>query len=251
MEKPTKPLIIFGINAVIEKLKSSPEQVFEVMIVESRERAGLTAVIKEARRRGLPVRYVNTHKLNALAEGGLHQGVAVAAAPYVYASFTELLGVAGSAPIRILVLDGLTDPRNFGALLRSAEGAGVLHVVTPKDRAVGVTPAVAKTSAGAVNYVKIYRVSNLTRALQALKQAGCWIVGLDAGAAECVYDREYPDKLAVVLGSEGEGIRPLVRRQCDFLVSLPMQGKVASLNVSVAGGIVLYELVRQGRDRLS
>lgn len=248
MEKPTRPLIIFGINAVMEKLKSSPEQVLEVMIVEGRERGVIGAVIEEARRRGLPVRYVNIHKLNALTESGLHQGVAVTAAPYAYHSFTELLEAAGSAAIRILVLDGLTDPRNFGALLRSAEGAGVHHVVTPKDRAVGVTPAVAKTSAGAVNYVKIYRVSNLTRALQALKQAGCWIVGLDADAVESVYDREYPDKLAVVLGSEGEGIRPLIRRQCDFLVSLPMRGKVASLNVSVAGGIFLYELARQGRE---
>jgi 23S rRNA (guanosine2251-2'-O)-methyltransferase len=251
MEKSTKPLIIFGINAVMEKLKSSPEQVFEVMIVEGRERGALGAVIEEARRLGLPVRYVKIHNLSALTEGGLHQGVAVTAAPYGYHSFNELLEAAGSAAIRILVLDGLTDPRNFGALLRSAEGAGVHHVVTPKDRAVGVTPAVVKTSAGAVNYVKIYRVSNLTRALQALKQAGCWIVGLDAGALECVYDREYPEKLAVVLGSEGEGIRPLVRRQCDFLVSLPMRGKVASLNVSVAGGIFLYELARQGREPLS
>jgi 23S rRNA (guanosine2251-2'-O)-methyltransferase len=246
-EKSTRPLVIFGVNAVMEKLKSSPEQVFEVLVVESRERAGLTAVIEEARRRGLPVRYVHTHKLNALTEGGLHQGVAATAAPYVYSSFTELLEAVRSAPVRILILDGLTDPRNFGALLRSAEGAGVRHVVTPKDRAVGVTPAVIKTSAGAVNYVKIYRVPNLTRALQALKQAGCWIVGLDAAASECVYDRDYPDSLAVVLGAEGEGIRPLVRRQCDFLVSLPMRGKVASLNVSVAGGIFLYELARQGR----
>ena len=112
-----------------------------------------------------------------------------------------------------------------------------------------MTPVVAKASAGALHHVKIYRVSNLTRALQAMKQAGCWIVGLDAGAGGSIYDREYPDRLAVVIGSEGSGIRPLVRRQCDFLVSIPMQGRIDSLNVSVATGIFLYELVRQGRRR--
>lgn len=248
MARPTRPLVIFGVNPVREKLKSAPEQVAEI-IVDERERAGLTAVLDEARQRGLPVRRVNAEQLNALTEGGRHQGVAAITAPYAYSSFDDLLDVVQSGPIRVLVLDGLTDPRNFGALLRSADGAGVQHIVTPKDRAVGVTPVVAKASAGALHHVKIYRVSNLTRALQAMKQAGCWIVGLDAGAADCLYDRDYADRLAVVIGSEGRGIRPLVRRQCDFLVSIPMQGRIGSLNVSVAAGIFLYELVRQGRGR--
>jgi 23S rRNA (guanosine2251-2'-O)-methyltransferase len=135
--------------------------------------------------------------------------------------------------------------------LRSAEGAGVHHVVIPKDRSVSVTPVVVKTSAGASNYLKIYRVSNLSRAVQALKEAGCWIAGLDAGAPECIYDRLYPEKLAIILGSEGRGLRPLIRRECDFLASIPMLGQVASLNVAVAGGIFLYELVRQRRRGLT
>ena len=250
MDKARKPLVIFGVNPVMEKLRSSPEQVFELMIANRRERAALSSIIEEARRRRLPVRYVDSNVLNLLAAGRLHQGVVATIAPYSYRPFAELLQQLSSAPAqeRILVLDGLTDPGNFGALLRCAEGAGVRNVVTPKDRSVGVTPAVVKSSAGAAHYLKIYRVSNLRRALQTLKEAGCWIVGLDADASDSVYDRLYPERVAVVLGSEGSGMRPLIRRECDFLVSIPMLGKVASLNVSVAGGIVLYELVRQRRQ---
>jgi 23S rRNA (guanosine2251-2'-O)-methyltransferase len=253
IEKPEKPLVLFGINPVLEKLKSSPDQVFELMIVKGRGggmRVGL--VVEEARRRGLPVHYVDAQKLDLLTGGGVHQGVAAVVAQISYLPFAGLLQtLVSKTQERVLVLDELTDPRNFGALLRSAEGAGVHHVVIPKDRSVSVTPVVVKTSAGASNYLKIYRVSNLSRAVQALKEAGCWIAGLDAGAPECIYDRLYPEKLAIILGSEGRGLRPLIRRECDFLASIPMLGQVASLNVAVAGGIFLYELVRQRSRGLS
>ena len=246
IEKPEKPLIIFGVNPVLEKLRSSPDKVFELMIVKGREGPRLGSVVEEARRRGLPVYYVDAHKLDFLTGSGVHQGVAASVAHISYLPLDALLQTLVSATQeRVLVLDELTDPRNFGALLRSAEGAGVHHVVIPKDRSVGVTPVVVKTSAGASNYLKFYRVSNLNRAVQALKESGCWIVGLDAGAPECIYDRLYPEKMAIILGSEGKGLRPLIRRECDFLVSIPMLGQVASLNVAVAGGIFLYELVRQ------
>jgi 23S rRNA (guanosine2251-2'-O)-methyltransferase len=253
IEKPEKPLVIFGINPVLEKLKSSPDQMFELMIVKGRGGGmRLRSVVEEARRRGLPVHYVDVHKLDLLSGGGVHQGVAAVVAQISYLPFDGLLQTLVSVTQeRVLVLDELTDPRNFGALLRSAEGAGVHHVVIPKDRSVGVTPVVVKTSAGASNYMKIYRVSNLSRAVQALKEAGCWIAGLDAGAPECIYDRLYPEKVAIILGSEGRGLRPLIRRECDFLISIPMLGQVASLNVAVAGGIFLYELVRQRRRGLS
>jgi len=248
IEKPEKPPVIFGVNSVSEKLRSSPEQVFELMIVKGREGVRLGSVVEEARRRGLPVHYVDAHRMDFLTAGGSHQGIAASVAPFSYLPFADLLQALRSVTEeRVLVLDGLTDPRNFGALLRSAEGAGVHHVVIPKDRSVGVTPVVVKTSAGASNYLKIYRVSNLSRAVQALKEAGCWIAGLDAGAPECIYDRLYPEKVAIILGSEGRGLRPLIRRECDFLVSIPMLGQIASLNVAVAGGIFLYELVRQRR----
>ena len=249
MDKARKPQFIFGANPVMEKLRSSPGEVHELMIVKGRERSALRSIVDEARRRGLPVRYVDSHALNLLVAGRLHQGVAAVVTPYSYHPFAELLQElsVASPHERILVLDGLTDPGNFGALLRSAEGAGVRHVVIPKDRSVGVTPAAVKSSAGAVHYLKIYRVSNLRRALQGLKEMGCWVVGLDAEAPDGLYDRLYPERVAVVLGSEGSGMRPLIRKECDFLVSIPMLGKIASLNVSVAGGIFLYELVRQRR----
>jgi len=245
-EKATKPLVIFGVNPVLEKLKSSPQQVSEILIVKGGASARLNAVIEEARRLGLPVHHVDMRRLNLLAEGGTHQGVAANTEAYVYQPFTDLIEGFGSVDRELLlILDGLTDPRNFGALLRCADAAGVRHVVIPKDRAVGVTPVVVKSSAGAVNYLKIYRVSNLSRAIEALKKSGCWVVGLDPEAAESIYDRAYPEKIAVVLGSEGTGLRPLIRRQCDFLASIPMLGKVASLNVAVAGGICLFEMARQ------
>jgi 23S rRNA (guanosine2251-2'-O)-methyltransferase len=248
-DKAAKPLVIFGINPIMEKLRSSPEQVSELMVVRRHEGASLNSIIEAAQRCGLPVRYVDAQRLSLLTAGGAHQGVAATTMPYSYLPLAELLQALAHGPARqhILVVDGVTDPRNFGALLRSAEGAGVRYVVIPQDRSVGVTPAVVKSSAGAVYYLKIYRVSNLRRALQDLKHAGCWVVGLDAGAAEGIYDRVFPEKVAIILGSEGTGIRPLIRRECDFLVSIPMRGRVASLNVSVAGGIFLYELVRQGQ----
>lgn len=248
MEKPAKPLIICGVNAVAEKLKSASGDVVELMIAEGRDRQRLNSIVDDARRLGIPVRFVAVQEIGARTAGAQHQGVAAAVAPYGYASFDRLLDEIKAAPAaRILVLDGITDPHNFGALLRSTEGAGILNVVIAKDRAVGVTPVVMKSSAGALNHIKIHRVTNIARGLEDLKEGGCWVVGLDAEASESIYDREYPEKLAIVLGSEGKGMRPLIQRQCDFLAAIPMLGKVASLNVSVAGAVFLYELARQAR----
>ena len=250
MGKPGKPVIICGVNAVVEKLKSAAGDVVELLIAEGRDRARLNSIMDDARRLGVPVRFVAPHEIGARTAGAQHQGIAAAVAPYAYASFADLMAEVQAAPVaRILVLDGITDPHNFGALLRSAEGAGVTRVVIAKDRAVGVTPVVMKSSAGAMNHLKIYRVTNIARALEDLKEAGCWAVGLDAEASESIYDRVHPEKLAVVLGSEGKGMRPLIRRQCDFLAAIPMLGKVPSLNVSVAGAVFLYELARQARPQ--
>lgn len=248
MEKGEESLFYFGVNAVAEKLRSAPRQIFEILLVRGRHpRAAVRAIEEEARRHGVPIRYVEDRILDHLAEGTRHQGIAAKAASYRYRSLAELVEGLSSEPGGdcILCLDGLTDPRNFGALLRSAEGAGVRRVVIPKDRSVGVTPAVVKTSAGALEHLEIYRVANLRQVLLALKHKGYWVVGLDAQAREALYDRAYPEKLAAVLGAEGTGIRPLIRKECDFLVSIPMRGRIASLNVSVAGAIFLYELLRQ------
>jgi 23S rRNA (guanosine2251-2'-O)-methyltransferase len=147
-----------------------------------------------------------------------------------------------------VILDGITDPRNFGAILRTAEAVAVGHIIIPKDRSVRITPVVLKTSAGAVNHLRIYRVTNLRRAIASLKKSGFWIAGLDANAKTSYDTIEYPDKLGIVLGSEGRGLRPLISNECDYLVRIPMKGKISSLNVSVAAAILLYEVSRQHGD---
>lgn len=249
MESPSRAesFFLFGVNPVLEKLKASPQEVFEVLMVKEQMRPAMRLIEAEAKGRGLPVRYVAADLLDRLTAGQRHQGVAARVAAYAYQPFEELLAELPSSPGRnlILFLDGITDPGNFGALLRSAEGAGVRHVVVPKDRSAGVTPAVAKASAGAVHYLRISRVANLRRALTDLKERDYWVVGLDEGAKESLYDRVYPEKLVAVLGAEGSGIRPLIKRECDFLAAIPMRGKISSLNVAVAGGIFLYEIVRK------
>lgn len=242
-----KKAILFGVNPVREKLKVSPREIVEVAIAKKSQGAAIRSIEEAAKGQGVPVRYLEMRVLNRLAESEKHQGVVAQVRPYSYPVFADLLRdcSSSSAPEWILFLDGVTDPRNFGALLRSAEAVGVRHVVIPKDRSVGVTPAVFKTSAGAVHHIKIFQVPNLRRALQDIKEKGYWIVGLDSDAKESLFGRSYPEKLGVLLGAEGGGIRPLIRQECDFLISIPMRGKISSLNVAVAGGIFFYELLRQ------
>jgi 23S rRNA (guanosine2251-2'-O)-methyltransferase len=240
----SEPFVIFGINAILEKLKASPDEMLEIILSSG---SAARAIETEARRLGVRVTHAKSPLLDRLAEGQRHQGAVARVAAYHYGSFDDLLGgsVLSSAAQRVLILDGITDPRNFGALLRCADGAGVSHVVITKDRAASVTPTVIKTSAGAAHHVKIYRVTNLRQAMQGLKQSGYWLVGLDGAADSTIYGRTYPERLGIVLGSEGQGMRPLIRKECDFLVSIPMSGQVASLNVAVAGAVFLYETMRQ------
>ncbi|MGZ8519757.1 MAG: 23S rRNA (guanosine(2251)-2'-O)-methyltransferase RlmB [Candidatus Binatia bacterium] len=240
---------LFGINAIHETLIAAPRSVREIFVSENSNHSRLQALVDEARRQGLPVGYRTARELDRLSQGQKHQGVVAIVEAYAYPAFENLLQRIADADLSewILILDGIVDPRNFGALLRTAEAAGVRHIVIPKDRSVDVTPMVVKASAGAAHHLSIYKVTNLRRSLQALKQAGYWIVGLAVAAKESLYDREYPHKLAIVLGSEATGVRPINLRECDFLVSIPMLGKVASLNVGVAGAIFLFELVRQQR----
>jgi 23S rRNA (guanosine2251-2'-O)-methyltransferase len=244
------PNIIFGINPVLEKLKASPHEISEILIAKGTSAPVLRGVDTQARHLGIPVKYLSPELLAGLAEGQRHQGVVAKVAGFSYLPFDALTEAisANSVWVRVLVLDGLTDPRNFGALLRTAESAGIHDVLIPKDRAVAVTPIVVKASAGAAYHLNIYRTANLRRAIARLKELGFWIVGLDLKASETIYDRVYPKRLGIVLGSEGRGIRPLILSECDYLASIPMQGRVASLNVAVAGGVFLYELLRQARS---
>ena len=240
-------IFLFGVNPVKERLKTSPRDILEIVVAKDRQSGAVRSVEQEARGLGLPVRQLESQALDRLAGGERHQGIAAKVAAYSYCDFDGLLQAlsASPGPNSILVLDSVTDPRNFGALLRTAEAVGISHVVIPKDRSVGVTPVVFKASAGAASHLRIYRVTNLRRSIASLKGQGYWVVGLSAGASQSLYGRIYPDKLVVIVGNEGKGIRPLIERECDFIVSIPMMGKISSLNVAVAGGVFLYEVLRQ------
>jgi 23S rRNA (guanosine2251-2'-O)-methyltransferase len=241
---------VFGVNPVTEKLRASPDEVMEVLLLEGHLRSGLRAIEFEARRLGVRVTYAHHQELSRLAASDKHQGVIAKVAPYQYVQFSDWFqnDTPPSAADEILVLDGLTDPHNFGALLRTAEAVGIRRVIIPRDRSVDVTPTVVKASAGAVHHLQICRIANLRRAMTLLKNNGYWLVGLDHRASEQIYDRVYPEKLGIVLGSEGKGIRPLIWRECDYRVSIPMLGKISSLNVAVAGAVFLYEILRQKRS---
>lgn len=239
--------IVFGVNAIVEKLRSSPDEIVEILLAGEAARR----IEAEAERASVRVTHVSRELLNQLALGERHQGVLARVAAFRYWAVGELIDSAlSSAPPRVvLILDGLTDPRNLGALLRAAEGAGARHVVIPKDRSAPVTPTVIKASAGAAHHLRIYRATNLRQTMKQLKDRGYWLVGLEAGAETSIYDRTYPERLGIVLGSEGHGMRRIIRQECDFLVSIPMYGKLSSLNVAVAGAVLLYEVMRRDRNQ--
>ena len=242
--------IVFGINPVLEKIKASADEVLEILIAENAQGTALHRLAHEARQQGVRLMPVQTKILDRLAGGYRHQGVVARVEAYRYLPFDELLQQVSndSGASWILALDGLTDPRNFGALLRTAEAVGVSHVVIPKDRSVNVTPVVVKASAGATHHLKISKVTNLRRTIAELKNQGYWTAGLDSESPETLYDKNFPNRLVIVLGGEGKGLRPVTLRECDFVVSIPMCGRIASLNVGVAGAVFLYELVRQRRN---
>lgn len=249
MAKDSRDLI-FGVNPVLELLKTSATAALEILLSDSLDRAALRLVRREAERRNIRIIDVNAKTLDQLAAGQRHQGVVARVAPYRYLPFADLLEQVGGSETseRILILDGVTDPRNFGALLRTANATGVRYIIIAKDRSVDVTPIAVKASAGAALHLHVVKVANLRRAMLDLKEHGFWTVGLDAASRETIYERNFPGRLAILLGSEGSGARPINLRECDFTVSVPMLGAVASLNVSVAAAVFLYELVRQERS---
>ena len=240
------PALVYGIHPVLEKLRAAPGDIIEVLVARGGRGPALRRVEQAARHEGCRVTTADARALDVLTDGAPHQGVAARAVPFVYRSLEALLsGPSDSVEDCILVLDGVVDPRNLGSILRTAEAMGIRRIVLPKDRAAGVTGAAIKASAGAAQHLEVYRVPNLSRALAALRDRGYWVVGLDAGARDRIWEQTYPAKLAVVLGGEERGIRPLLRRGCDYLVSVPMAGRVESLNVGVAWGIFAYEVTKQ------
>ena len=241
--------VAYGLHAVRVLLTRSPARVRRVLVASGRD-AGRHAEIRTlAQGAGVQVSAADEALLDRMAEGGRHQGVVAEIAPRAGDPETQLeeaLEAAGESPL-LLVLDGLQDPHNLGACLRSADAAGVAAVIAPRDRAAGLTPVVRKVAAGAADTVPFVSVVNLARTLRELKARGIWLVGTDDDADKSLYEVELTGPMAIVVGSEGEGMRRLTRECCDQLVSIPMAGAVESLNVSVATGIVLFEAVRQRR----
>ena len=226
--------IIYGVRPVVEALMSQRRRVFEVL-----DAVGERSV--KAAAGDVPVKKVPRARVEELARGGVHQGVAARVDSYPYSGLKEIVSV--SEPL-VLVLDGVTDPRNLGAVLRTADGAGASGVVIPKDRAVGVTAAAVKASAGASEHSRVARETNLRRAIERMKDAGIWVYAAEVGGTPHT-ELDLSGRVALVLGSEGRGARRLVREGCDGAVSVPMLGAVGSLNVSVAAAVLLYEARRQ------
>ncbi len=241
---------IYGRHPVLEALRSG-RRVSRVLVAAGmRESEPLTSILTLAQQSGIPVEVVDRQVLDAHTQGGVHQGVVAFTAPFAYAGLDDVLKRVREESLLVLALDAVQDPQNLGTLLRTAEATGVHGVLLPKHRAAGVTPAVEKAAAGAAQLVAIVQVSNLVHALKEMKRSGAWVVGVENDAAAKRYDQvDLTVPLVLVLGSEGRGLGRLVRETCDFLVRLPMRGRISSLNVAIAGAVVLYEVVRQRTAR--
>ncbi len=238
---------IAGINAVDGALRNDVEHVRELLVETGQRNSRVLELVERGKALHIPVQHVARDALERHAGGARHQGIVAryAAAPAARESdLAELLARDGARAL-LLVLDGVTDPHNLGACLRSAAAAGVTAVIVPKDRAVGLTPVVRRAAAGGAERIPLIVVTNLARSLRELKDAGVWITGLAGGTQQSLYATDLTGPLAIVLGGEGEGMRRLTRELCDYVVAIPMPGGMESLNVSVATGVALFEALRQ------
>jgi 23S rRNA (guanosine2251-2'-O)-methyltransferase len=243
--------VVVGWHAVLALLKQAPERVLSISIGRARKGPRRQQLLQEARSAGVTVEEASDDHLDRQAGHSHHQGVVAlcrAAPEHREADLAGFLATLPAAPL-LLVLDGVQDPHNLGACLRSADAAGAHAVVVPRDNSAPITPVVRKVASGAAESLPVFRVTNLVRALEAMKAAGIWLVGAAGEADKELYDLDLKGPLALVLGGEGTGLRRLTRDSCDFLARIPMAGVVESLNVSVAAGICLFEAVRQRRVR--
>lgn len=236
---------IEGRNAVLEAFRSG-KCVDKLFILDGCQDGPVRTIAREARKKDTIINYVSKERLDQLSETHAHQGVIAQVAAYEYSTVEDILAKAeekGEPPFLIL-LDNVEDPHNLGAIIRTANLAGAHGVIIPKRRAVGLTSTVAKTSAGAINYTPVAKVTNLVRTMEELKQKGIWFVCADMGG-ESMYRMNLTGAIGLVIGNEGEGVSRLVREACDFTASIPMKGDIDSLNASVAAGVLAYEIVRQ------
>ena len=238
-------MTIEGRNAVTEALRSG-RPIDRLFIQDHCQDGPVLTIRRLARAKDIPVKYVEKERLDQLSETGHHQGVIAYAAAYEYAQVEELLEAARKKkePPFLVLLDGIGDPHNLGAIIRTANLAGAHGVIIPKDRAAGLTATVARTSAGALNYTPVARVTNLTKTMKELKKQGLWFVCADMGGTP-MYDLDLKGPIGLVIGNEGEGVGRLVKETCDLTASIPMKGDIDSLNASVAAGVLAYEIVRQ------
>jgi len=240
------PDLIWGIHPVQEKLKNNPELVQKILVKYGGQGKARQAIIDLARSLSVSVQFEKEEVLEHIVGHSHHQGIVAYIQEISYKTLEDILSyVAPTSYGLIMVLDGIVDPQNLGSLIRSGHAAGVQGIVIPKDRSAQVTGTVEKVAAGALTYVPVARVTNIVRALERLKEAGYWVIGTAAEADKTIYETDLKTNVALVIGSEAKGMRPLVRRHCDLMVSIPMLGKVSSLNAAVAGAVILFEILRQ------
>lgn len=240
-----RELVIEGRNAVIEAFRSG-KTIDKLFLQDACQDGPIMTIRREAKKQGCLIRYVTKERLDQLSKTGKHQGVIAYAAAFDYASVEDLLNIAGTkgeAPFLIL-LDGIEDPHNLGAVIRTANLAGAHGVIIPKNRATGLTAAAVKASAGAIHYTPVAKVTNLAKTIEELKKKGLWFVCADMGGEE-MYRLNFKGPIGLVIGSESEGVSRLVKEKCDFIAGIPMKGDIDSLNASVAAGVLAYEIVRQ------
>ena len=238
---------IEGRNAVMEAFRSG-KSIDKLYVLDGCQDGPVLSIKREAKKQDTIIRYVDKERLDQLSETGKHQGVIAYAAAYEYAEVDDILNLAkekGEDPF-ILLLDNIEDPHNLGAIIRTAHLAGAHGVIIPKNRAVGLTATVARTSAGALNYLPVAKVTNLSKTIEELKKEGLWFAAADMDGT-VMYDANLTGPIGLVIGSEGEGVSRLVKEKCDYTISIPMKGKIDSLNASVAAGVLAYEIVRQRR----
>ena len=237
---------IEGRNSVLELLESERD-INKILIAKGERHGSINKIITIAKQRKIVIAEVERQKLNAISETNNHQGVIAIVPPFNYVEVEDILDEAKAKkedPF-VLILDGIEDPHNLGSIIRTAETAGVHGVIIPKRRAASVNATVSKSSAGAVEHVKIARVNNINETIKYLKEEGLWICGTDGDAKDYYYNQNLKGPMAIVIGSEGFGMSRLVKENCDFLVKIPMKGKITSLNASVSAGIVIYEAIKQ------
>ena len=242
--------VIAGRNPVLEALKADTP-IDKILVARGEHEGSLVRILAVARERGIPVTEADKVKLDHISGITSHQGVVAYITPREYVSLEYIVEKAKkqNEPPLVVVADNLTDPHNFGAIIRTAEAAGAHGVVFSKNRSVGLTPAVVKSSAGAAMHVDVARVSNLADAIDKLKKLGLWVYGAAGEAPASIYETDMSGAAAIVIGNEGDGISRLIKEKCDFLVSIPMNGKMSSLNASVAAGIMIYECIRQRKAK--